>query len=90
MESLRKGDDSVKVVRHGEDEPPFPIAALLAEFDGFDDGIPDRLDGELVFAARQAVHGDEKCLLSGVDPVGYVVRKTFAVEIRHMRKIAPP
>ncbi len=91
-ESLGKGHDSVKVVRHGNNQKPFPLATLFAELNGFQYGLPDLLSRKLVSAPDFAVQSDEKSFLSGIDPVWHLVRESGTNEAFHSsnNQVAPP
>ena len=56
----------MEMVRHRKNELPFPLSPVFAEFDGFDQLLPDFGKGKLIMLALQTVDRDEKRLLTRI------------------------
>jgi hypothetical protein len=75
----------MQVVWHGKDQSPIPLSSFFAEFKGFDQFRPDVPMGKLVGSPGQTVDRDEKCFLSGIDPIGWIVRQMFPAEVHRQK-----
>jgi hypothetical protein len=69
-----EGDDSVKVIRHREDQLPRPVTAILPESKGIKDRLPNFRSCKMVPASGGAIDRYEKRFLCGINPVGHIMR----------------
>ena len=74
IEGLRKCDDPMKMIGHGEKDRPFPVAALFPKLDGFAQSFPDLRVSQLIQMSIPAIDRDEKRFLRRIDPPRHVVR----------------